>query len=96
MIDLLISPVAPGVARACSADPFDSLVVHRIDLETSGLLVFGHMFISPPLYLTRLGWSPRSSMRTAFILARMFWTTDYCQPDLSRSRTFVVPTSQSF
>lgn len=33
MIGLLISPVAPGVARACSADPFDSLVVHRIDRE---------------------------------------------------------------
>jgi hypothetical protein len=31
MADLVISQVAPGVARASSVDPFDSLVVHRID-----------------------------------------------------------------
>jgi hypothetical protein len=31
MTDLLISRVAPGVARASTVDPFDSLVVHRIE-----------------------------------------------------------------
>jgi len=79
--DLLISRVAPGVARVSSVDPFDTLEIHRIDRahwqqtpERPGIyLLYGTPQNSPRVYIGMSTSNMRSRIRSHHVNASRNW-----------------------